>query len=289
LSVALVFGQGVEKCPAVKNIVIKRVHHVVIPINVPYPVYKELPVDGAPIKECPEHFKRTGDKCIHVVKTIDVCPVQYSRISDTECIRVIVIDKPEHHSTKCPDGYIYDKAEGCVSHHVIPIRCPKGYRQVGKFRCKKVLGCPHGSRKVGRSCVHHIKCKKGELVVMNTCIRTSRCPFGYENVDGVCEKGRKHKPKEPKECNTRLGENTIIHGFNTIRKTSCRGKAAKHMSSSFEHIVRKGQKVCSNGSKTILNGFRIMLEKCSKESKGRSILKGFNTLLKDVLNQTITL
>lgn len=313
---AIAFAQtatgAAEKCPPVKNKVIKRVHHVVIPINVPYPVYKELPFDGKPITTCPPNFKKTGNKCVHIVKTTDICPTQYSRISDTECIRVIVIDTIDQHALTCPPGYKFDKVKGCVlvnkikypklppivipkkpkPIHVLPpikpIKCPKGYKQVGKYRCKKVLGCPKGTRKVKGKCVSKARCKQGELVILGTCVKTTKCPFGYGNVNGICVKGRKPTPKpKPKNCDEKVGIKKILSGFTTITKIKCSKRVTKKkITKTFIDILRgkKGKKCTAKNQKSrIAKSFDKLLvggRSCTGINTSRKISKSFAKLIK---------
>lgn len=315
LFAAIAFAQTTEstnpeKCPLVKNIVIKRVQHVVIPINVPYPVYKEIPFDGKPIKDCPPHFKRTGNRCTHIVHTTDVCPTQYSRISDDECIRVIIIDTIDQHASSCPEGYKFDKEKGCVQVNfkypklpplvfpktpdpvpvlppLKPIKCPKGYLQVGNYRCKKVLGCPKGTKKVKGKCISQVQCKAGEIVILGTCVKTTKCPFGYALVKGVCMKGKKPCTKCPKpepKCNESIGIKTIVDGFTTITKVTCSGtEQSEKISNSFIGLFTKGQ-TCSgiNTALKIEKSFGNLIQKkqCSGSTTAKKIETNFDNLVK---------
>jgi hypothetical protein len=210
--------QPLEKCPPPKTILIKRVHTVLCPSNIPYPVYKELPFDGKPLTKCPEGYTLDGPKrCVSIVRSTDICPTTYSRISDEECIKVVVLDSIEDHALACPPNYVYDEKTGCslpedlklkfptlppivtpkdnvkLFPKLTPIKCPFGYRKVGPYRCVKSIGCSRGFKLRRGKCIRTLKCKAGELVIANRCVIAQRCPQGLTKFGGVCTKATKKK------------------------------------------------------------------------------------------------
>ena len=164
------FAYG-EECPKPKTITVKREHVKTIPVNIPYPHYKELPEDAKFLRKCPPKFKQDGIKCIHKIKSTDICPADYSRISDSECMKIVLLDEPEDHVTHCPTGYKLDGKNGCVvtdefkkqfpkvPEFVVPqepkvkvelpktmeaIECPEGYERKSQYRCSKIIRCETG-------------------------------------------------------------------------------------------------------------------------------------------------
>jgi len=125
------------------------------------------------VKECPEGTKKLNEKqCIEELKTKLTCPVDYFRVDDETCLKVVEITtNKDYIKLKCPKGHKEQNGkcvlgkkstkhcglgkkliEGkCVS-VVKPIVCPKGYHRHGKHRCVKVVNCPKGFTKVQFGC-----------------------------------------------------------------------------------------------------------------------------------------
>jgi hypothetical protein len=169
-----------EECPKPKTITIKREHIKEIPVSIPYPHYQELPEDAKFLRKCPPKFKKEGDKCIHTIKSTDVCPKDYSRVSDKTCMKVVLLDKPEDHVTHCPNGYKLDAKVGCVvtkEHQkqypdvptfvvpqepkikvplpigMKPLDCPQGYERKSNYRCSKIVRCETGKVLKNGQCI----------------------------------------------------------------------------------------------------------------------------------------
>eukprot|EP01080_Neovahlkampfia_damariscottae_P000497 gene497-8011_t len=173
------FAYG-NQCPEVKTTTIKREHIKTIPVNIPYPHYKELPADAKFLTKCPPKFKQDGIKCIHKIKSKDICPPDYSRISDSQCIKIVLLDEPEDHVTHCPTGYQLNANKKCVvteeyknkypkvpkfvvpqepnvkvnlPKSMEPIECPQGYERKSPFRCSKIMRCETGKILKNGKCI----------------------------------------------------------------------------------------------------------------------------------------
>lgn len=201
--------------------------------EIPVPVFIKA---AETVDKCPSDFQQIKNMCVRQVTQKGACPPSWIKVDDDTCLKVLKLRVKEE---KCPKGFklvngncVVDEDE--CKEDVVELVCPKGWKKVGPYHCKKVVECPKnggwkwvkgvgcvrkpvtcppGYKRVGKSkCIQIIyKCPPGFKYdkQKKACIKIRivvKCPPGYKLLKGTKKcilrrcVNKKCKPRPTKGC-----------------------------------------------------------------------------------------